>query len=140
MSITAKYNHVFSGEIDLKNDISSTVKKGDVMPLSPVQTFGGKEIIDSITPFSKTGVYIIGEGGSVKATGSGSLTVTLYSAGKATDTMEVVGTFGPYDTADINADKPFLRVALPENAKGCIQIGVSGTAFTAGKAIIRVEA
>lgn len=139
MSLTAKYNHAFDADVALTS-VSSTATKGRIMPISPVQTFGGAEIIDSVKPFSKTGVYIIGElAGEAKAAGTGTLTVELYSADSASETPALCATFGPFSVADINAGE-FLNAPLPENAKGVIQIGVKGANLTAGAVRIRVEA
>lgn len=136
--ITAKYNHAIA---DVALSSVSTEVKSAVMEILPAQKFGGFKILDSVKPFSKTGVYIKGElAGDTAAAGSGSLEVYLYSADTADGTMAKVATFGPFTIADINAKGEFLNVALPENAKGCIQIGVKGSNLTAGKVRIRVEA
>lgn len=141
MSLTAKYNHAFEGNVALS--AINTATKGRIMAISPVQSFGGADIIDSVKPFSKAGVYIIGElAGDAKAAGSGALTIKLYSADStngSTALTEVDASFGPFTAADINAGE-FLRVALPEHCKGCIQLEYSGTNFSAGAVRIRVEA
>lgn len=136
--ITAKYNHLIS---DKALSSISTEFKSEVMAISPAQTFGGAEIIDSIKPFSKSGVYIKGElADATAAAGTGTLSVKLYSAETATGAMALVATYGPFTVAELNSKDGFLNAALPENAKGCIQVGVVGANLTAGKVRIRVEA
>lgn len=147
--ITAIYNRAFSEDVDL-SEITSTASKGVIMPLAPSLKFGGAVIVDSVHPFGDTGIHIYGEvtgeADVVADTGS-SLTITLYHNDTDVDAgtpitafTTVAKAFGPYTAADINKGTFLDEIIGGGSLKGCLQLGVSGTAFTSGTVRIRVEA